>query len=425
MRKRGDAVVDYCLEAEPTSIEGHFIVKAPSSLLTTRPPRPACFVKLSKLNTDTERPLHAKELWLQDGRWVMLLIGSSNFTSAGTGIGKAANYEANLLYLLDMNNAPRGYSSDLVKRFPPSESIEDPEGSLTFQEIMEPNADAPGEGLLLPSGFLSATFRRMDDGRNEVILDLGDDLPSGWQVMDEEEIVVLNEQDWRIASCPKRYHLIWSKKAPSGLWVTWKSAEGLAWWPVNASSPADLPAPDQLRDLSLDILMEILTSARPLHEALRRYLRRKDRDMNVHPSKSDVDLDPHKRVDTSGFLLQRTRRFSWALAGLRSRLERPAPTNESLDWRINGPVGVMAVAQALTREAKSEEERVFLLAELALELLRTKPQTTHGSLSQTEVRGRLRDVAKELAARFSVPQEHNVGSLSRYLKNVIRRIEGN
>jgi hypothetical protein len=417
MRKRGDVAVEYCLEAELTPEKGHFKVNAPSSLLTTRPPRAACLVKFSRLNSDTERPLHAKEIWLQDDRWVMLIIGSSNFTSAGTGIGKAANHEANLLYFLDKNHASRGYSSDLDKRFPSYEEIDDPAGSLTFQPMLGLNADAPGEGPVLPSGFLSATFCRIDDLRNEVILDLGDDLPSGWQIMDEEMISVLSEQDWRLAGCPKSYHLIWSKKAPSGLWVAWKSAGGKAWWPVNVSSSADLPAPDQLNNLSLDLLMEILTSARPLHEAIRRNLSRNG------GGKGEVDLDPHKRVDTSGFLLQRTRRFSWALIGLRSRLERPAPTKESLDWRINVPVGVMAIAQALAREAKSKDELTFLLAELALELLRTRPQATHGSLSRIEVRSRLRDVAKELAVRFSVPQEHKYGSLSRYLKSVVKQIE--
>lgn len=423
MRKKGDATVDYCLEVEPASEKGLLFVKAPVSLFTTHPSRASCSVQFSKVATDTGRPLHAKELWLQNDRWVLLLIGSSNFTSAGTGIGKVANYEANLAYLLDMNRAPRGLGSDLDKRFPAIEPINDPEACLTFQQISEPDADTPGEGLLLPTGFLSATYRRVDAERREVILDLGDDLPPSWRIMDEEEVPLLTEQQWRTAGCPKTYRLDWRKKPPSGLWVTWTTAEGNAWWPVNTSSSADLPPPDHLRDLPLDVLIDILTSARPLHEALRGYLRRKgDTKDGLYP-KGGVELDPLKRVDTSGFLLQRTRRFSWALAGLRSRLERPAPTKESLDWRIYGPVGVKAVADALSREAKSEDERVFLLAELTLELLRTSPQTAQGSLPPSEVRKALRDVAVEFAARLSLSKEHKVGSLSRYLKNVLKRVE--
>lgn len=423
MRKKGDATVDYCLEVEPASEKGRLFVKAPESLLTTRPSRASCSVQFSKVAADKGRPLHAKELWLQDDRWVLLLIGSSNFTSSGTGIGKAANYEANLAYLLDMNRAPRGWSTDLNKRFPAIESIDNPEGCLTFQQISEPDADTPGEGVLLPTGFLSATYRRVNDERGEVTLDLGDDLPPSWRVMDEEEVPLLTEREWRPAGCPKAYRLDWRKKPPSGLWVTWKSAEGNAWWPVNTASSADLPPPDHLRDLPLDVLIDILTSARPLHEAIRGYLRRKGDTKNGRSTKSGVELDPHKKVDTSGFLLQRTRRFSWALAGLRARLERPAPTTESLDWRIYGPVGVMAVANALAQEAKSQDERVFLLAELTLEILRTRPQAAQGSLPVSEVRKALHDVAVELATRFSLPNENQVGSLGRYLKNVLKRVE--
>ena len=422
LRKKGDAVVDYCLEVEPASQKGRFFVKAPASLLTTRPSRVSCSVRFSKLTTDTERPLHAKELWFEDDRWALLLIGSSNFTSAGTGVGKAINYEANLVYLLDMNRAPRGWNSDLGKRFPPIEPIDDPERCLVFQQISEPDADTPNEGVLLPTGFLSATYRRINAERCEVTLALGDDLPPGWRVMDEEEVSLLSQREWRTSGSSKSYSINWPGRPPSGLWVTWTSSEGKAWWPVNVSSSADLPPPDDLRDLPLDILIDILTSARPLHEVLRSYLRHKGNADLGHYSKGEVELDPHKRIDTSGFLLQRTRRFSWALAGLRSRLQRPAPTRESLDWRINGPIGVMAVANALTREAKSEDELVFLLAELALELSRIRPQPAQGSLLSAEVKKALRAVADKLVARLSLPKERKIGSLNRYLNNVIKRI---
>lgn len=424
LREKGNAVVDYCLELEPASQKDHFFSKAPASLLTTRPSRESCSVRFSKLTTDTERPLHAKELWFEDDRWVLLLMGSSNFTSAGTGIGKVINYEANLAYLLDMNRSSRGLYSDLDKRFPSIESIDDPEGCLVFQQISEPDADTPNEGLLLPAGFLSATYRRIDAERCEVSLDIGDDLTPGWRVMDEEEVPLLSEREWKTAGSSRSYSIDWHGRPPSGLWVAWTGSEGKAWWPVNVSSSADLPPPDDLRNLSLEILIDILTSARPLHDVLRRYLRQKgDADAGRHAKGSEVELDPHKRIDTSGFMLQRTRRFSWALAGLRTRLERPAPTRESLDWRIYGPIGVMAVADALTREAKSDDERVFLLAELALEMLRIKPLTAQGSLPPAEVKKVLRAVADKLVERLSLPKERKIRSLNRYLNNVIKRIE--
>jgi hypothetical protein len=355
----------------------------------------------------------------------LFLIGSSNFTSSGTGIGKAVNFEANLAYLLDMNRTPRGLEADLNKRFPPVEPIASPEQNLAFQSVSEPNADTPAEGLLLPSGFLTATYRRVDAQRGDVALNFGDDLPSEWSIMDEEENLLLTEREWKAKGASKSYHLAWQRRPPSGLWVTWTNADGSAWWPVNSASSADLPQPDVLRNLPLEVLIDILTSARPLHEALRGYLRRKGATDNG-PIRMDLaELDPHKRVDTSGFLIQRTRRFSWALAGLRARLERPTPTEESLHWRIHGPVGVMAVADALTREARSEDERVFLMAELALEVLRVRPQTAQGSLTTNEVRKALREAVEELVKRLALAKESKIGSLRRYLDNVLRRLGEN
>jgi hypothetical protein len=66
-------------------------------------------------------------------------------------------------------------------------------------------------------------------------------------------------------------------------------------------------------------------------------------------------VDPHKRVVTSAFLLLRTRRISRALTGLRERLERPFPTTANLQWRLNGPVGVRAISEAVLKEGKPDE----------------------------------------------------------------------
>src|SRR5581483_6629640 len=107
-------------------------------------------------------------------------------------------------------------------------------------------------------------------------------------------------------------------------------------------------------------------------------------------------VDPHKRVDTSQFLLQRTRRLSGALNALRERLERPVATIEFLKWRLRGPVGVLALAKALIRDAHSSEEQAFLIAELVLELARVKPTTAQGCLPTKEHVAEIRDLISEL-----------------------------
>jgi len=136
------------------------------------------------------------------------------------------------------------------------------------------------------------------------------------------------------------------------------------------------------------------------------------------------DVDAHKRIDTSEFILQRTRRFSWALNSLGKRLERPVPTEECLNWRIHGPVGVVAVANALKREAKSTEESMFLVAELALELARVRPTEAHGHLPAYRVREVLLETAQALCKKKDIQEIPTQEHLQMYLESVADHIEG-
>jgi len=216
------------------------------------------------------------------------------------------------------------------------------------------------------------------------------------------------------------FRLSWERnRAPSGFRVNWRGSGGSAWWPVNVLTCSALPPPTELENLPLEVLIEILTSAKPLHQALGRWLRRQKESKThdeAHP------LDPHKRVDTSSFLLQRTRRVSDALTGLRQRLERPAVSEQTLEWRLHGPVGVIALAQAVGREARSEQERCFLLTELCLELTRVRPQTSPGSLSTARVRKSLRKVAQEIRATITSDALVNLPALATYVEVVFREV---
>ena len=127
-------------------------------------------------------------------------------------------------------------------------------------------------------------------------------------------------------------------------------------------------------------------------------------------------LDPHERVDTSTFLLQRTRRVSWALDALRTRLERPVASGEALDWRLRGPVGVQAISRAIVKEARSAEERAFLLAELMLELARVRPSEIPGGLPLAKIKAGLREMIAELRALLAVESLPNDPAFRAYLE---------
>lgn len=186
-----------------------------------------------------------------------------------------------------------------------------------------------------------------------------------------------------------------------------------------------LPVPSELKDLPLELLIEILTSAKPLYQMLDKW---RERQAERGKSEGLTELDPHRRVDTSGFLLQRTRRVSWALTALRERLERPIAAEQALNWRLRGPVGVLALAKAICREAKSSTEQAFLLAELCLELHRVQPQTTDEKcLSVKTIRAAIRDIIVEL--RQAIPNyalglsaTNEYASLARYVETVFEKV---
>jgi hypothetical protein len=220
--------------------------------------------------------------------------------------------------------------------------------------------------------------------------------PTGWELYtDGDDQRFWGEQEWLAGGSPEEAVIDWKpSRPPSGFWVRWSGCLAAAWWPVNVVTGQVLPPPDELKQLPLEVLISILSSARPLHRVLKEFLAKREK--TAGGATNGQIIDPHKRVDTSQFLLQRTRRISWALNALRARLERPVVTIEFLKWRLRGPVGVTALAEAMTREARSDEEKAFLLSELVLELARTKPEAKEGCVSPEEHKAEIRLVILEL-----------------------------
>ena len=198
---------------------------------------------------------------------------------------------------------------------------------------------------------------------------------------------------------------------------TGRHGEYVADWPVNVVEPGHLPPPEALRDLKLDELIEILSSTRPLHTAVAHVLQKRAKQIA-----SDVQLDPHKRVNTETFLLRRTKRVAVALEHLRQRLERPVMNVEAIDWRLRGPVGPMAMAAAFRREARTEDESLFFLAELALTLQRVRVgEAGRGGLAPHAIRERLRALISEIEALASPLLKQNGSAISRYAREAFRK----
>ncbi|HUU90962.1 MAG TPA: hypothetical protein VM238_07110 [Phycisphaerae bacterium] len=416
LRQRGEAEVWFHVTAEEVPGEAALLLHAPSSLKEAEPTgRAQAMAVFSRIDLEASRPLHMKGLWLESDHRATYLIGSSNFTAAGMGLANRPNLEANLLYA--MRNDGKAYKA-MVPVFPDSEEIpEDTE--IRWQPSVSAEDEATEETVLLPAAFDQAVYCAEGGHDGRIELHFAGTPPAGWVVLTEDNTPLYDEAAWESGGSPLTASLAWAEpRPPSGVVVRWQGAAGCAWWPVNVAGPSALPPPDELRDLPLEVLIDILTSARPLHEALRKWVRRWREQGRTDES---IDPDPHKRVDTSAFLLQRTRRVSWALEGLRERLERPVATREGLQWRLRGPVGVMALKRALFREGQPKGEKAFLLAELALELARVKPRPARGCLSPKQVKAEIAAIIRELEAETQAAAETVLPDLRKYVRSALAR----
>ncbi|GBD96893.1 MAG TPA: hypothetical protein ENG83_05755 [Nitrospirae bacterium] len=422
LKQRGKANVTYYVKAEKDIADDVLNLHAPESLKKAAPSGRGLvktdFEWIKETFDEKEekysvRPLHMKAIWLDNENWISYMIGSSNFTSPGLGISNNPNLEANLVYSAHMD-----FYNKLGKSYPDSQKIG---ADITiYWKPVPDDEDSPDEHLTPLHPFFDQAIYICDEKKKAYIdLSFNANPPEQWIIYPFGGITaLLTISKWKQQGSPKTVRLPWDEEQPlSGLEVSWKDASGRVWWQVNIDSPLSLMPPLELRELPLEVLIHVLTSARPLHQILKKWLKRKHQ-----PTGDTVIDDPHKRVDTSAFLLQRTRRISWALKGLKERLERPFLTEESLQWRLYGPVGVQALAKAITREAKSEYERCFLLAELALELSRIKPKGAPESLAPAKVKKKIYQIIGELQTDACSVTLKKIPQLNDYIRSTFNKV---
>lgn len=376
-----DAEVCFWLTADKArSSADRTFLRAPESLVALPPGRDPDRNEASRCLAvlGDNRPLHAKSLWLErDGRWVMYVIGSHNFTTPGLGIGALSNVEVSLVYVAKDSAARKRLAGPALAHEAISGDV-----SWLETEVENPEDESTAEVFILPCEFGAAVFHCDESGR---FLMLHVEAPrGGWRVTTAEEhggMMLYDETDWLREGRPPSKRIPWGEPRPPSRLLVYVPDRMPAEWIVELNSPSSLPPPDELAKLPLEALLDVLTSARPLQIALTRWLNGSAGDQHLA-----AELDPHRRIDTSGFLLQRTGRFSRALAGLKVRLELPIVSPASLDWRLHGPVGVVALADAVQRDAPLEMEAPFLLSELYREFLSIEWRSVPGGLPEVEVR---------------------------------------
>jgi hypothetical protein len=363
------------------------------------------------------RPLHAKIFSLANDKWRLFLVGSSNFTRAGFGLNdRAANLEANLAYLVRCADS----EASVLERVWPElgRELDVNDGCLLWEPTFEDEGENEGEATVaLPPSFREVLY---DAGSKppRLLFSLGGGLPVWWRIKIPDGEEIINSDGWRDGA--GEHPVAWEDKpVPFVLNVEWRvgSAEHATDWPVNVVELGQLPPPNELRNLKLEELIAILSSTRPLHVAAAHILRKR-----AKHTASDIQLDPHKRVNTETFLLRRTKRVAIALERLRQRLERPVMNVEALDWRLRGPVGPMAIAAAFRREAATEVESLFFLAELALTLSRVRAEeAARGGLSPRQVEERLHASIAEVEDIAAPLLSTADSAIGRYAREAFRK----
>lgn len=346
---------------------------------------------------ENDRRVHAKCLQYFSGSWQATMIGSSNMTAKGLGTDRRPHFEINLWFGCRRSSQEGKFLSQLIPLGEPvrEDAIWEPEAA----DDDEPTTPA------VPEGFIQALLT----SSNEITVTFNPSkLPSTWEVRrtlpDSSSLRLLTSQEWLGAQSPTHFVLKIPDHVsfiPSFLEVTWtgeRKARNQALWLVNISDSTVLPPPLELRQIPIQTLLALLASTRPLRQALEDVLQR-NTESTSHDS---IDLDPLRRFDSSGFLLQRTRRTAATLWGIERRLSRPITTMDALEWRLTGILGPEHIANLLLESSNNDSQLVgeiqFILAELALVLSRIEWSHLCSSRDLKKVKSRIDETIRRIEA---------------------------
>lgn len=363
------------------------------------------------------RPLHAKGVLLSSTSRRLACIGSANLTLAGTGLARDPNLEAVVVVATKDAAAFRFLDGAFRELGGVEPDRYEFAGVASELESLE-----DGAYLALPPFWLSASYRRIGgEGVIELRFDSSRSVPASWRLESEEGRVVLDEAVWRSAGAGPSRELPWrDQAAPSGLVAHWleDGAARTSWLPICVERQADLPPPEELKDLPIEVLAEILGSARPLAMIVAAYRAR-----IKSSSALSSELDPLKRFDSSAFLLNRTRRVSATFRALAESLSEPCPTEESLAWRLEGPCGARAVARAVSADfAEDPDKSRFFLSELCLDLLEVEPRSETGCLPPDRVRTALDGFIAGVASELRADPASDDSPVANYIRKSLAKI---
>lgn len=329
---------------------------------------------------DRPRTLHAKSVLIQSESHDLLMIGSSNFTPHGMGVG-VFNCEANLAFEDWANTKQEGVSLEGRLGLPvPWESVDVED--IDWQQPETIPEDAFSGKPLLPAFFAWASYSQM---KGDIIigLDRSKQEPPVWTInlvgQSSEQAPALFSRAMSHAEALTLSFTLDEKARGAhlaALRVSWQGEdeshnEGFIAMSVN--DRYDLLPPEEFRNLTADTIIECLLSGREPAEWVDRQNAKRKRTPIANAA-----LDSLRAVDTSNYLLYRVRSLGRALAAMADRIGKTAPTTDALRYRLlRDPLGPIYLANALCSDGNGPDGessqvetsyRIYALAEMMLSL---------------------------------------------------------
>jgi hypothetical protein len=422
-----------CIPATRDERGGAWRVSAPKTLLTT-PRRYDVRTRVEVLpERDSDkniRPWHAKMIQFRAENYSALMIGSSNFTGAGMGVGSRRNAEANLLIIVREEQFGRlaGQLESIWQQMPEIANPDTAEWRGADPELEEEEQAAKP----IPAhGFLAAIYQAGD--RRQITLLLDPEALSGdWSVRtaSKEPVQILNSAAWQKAGRKPAAEIAWNPPYPPVMLVAeWDGGSVLL--PLNVADPRELPPPSQLEQMTADDMLGILAASDP-SAAFRLWAKRyeaADAESEELDNAVPIDLDPLRRYDIHATFLHRVRNRARVFGQLRANLQRPVSGRQALEWRLRGLVGIEALSERLVSELDkpgvNADEALLTLADFLIVLREIDYQGVQGSLSTEEFeavfRPFLKHLARELHQKASVHRARISNDLGQFWERVVTR----
>ena len=306
------------------------------------------------------RPLHAKCLVIRSNQWVAALVGSSNHTTAGLGLGGHRRHREINVWLGAPADSKEGKA--LRALVPRGETVDI---DAAYEE--PDDEDEPEELAVLPPFFQLCRLAKSGETWELTLTFEPSAAPQSWRVNLPNHDLVVDDAAWLRHGAPASFvSPIDIEKLPMFLDVEWDGAK--ATWVVIADDRHELPPGPGLKDLRSSHLLDALATGKTLAQVLREKLERDVQERET--GQGGIVTDPLKRFDSRSTLLRRGRALAAALSALERRLARPAATLDALEARLSGPLRPRFVATKVVADYEAgnypRSEAMFTLAEISL-----------------------------------------------------------